>query len=315
MTAATQSEPITAQPVQSDADFWRVRDLLIETYSITPISFNWDVRRWDGKYFYNPGAVWGAQFVERVRLWETADGHLVGVVNPEGEGDLHLQLHPDYRHLEDEMVAWGEEHLAAPGEDGRRRVEIFVLEYDTERQELLARRGFARTPWWGMMRRTRLAGRELPPVAVTPGYRLRTTDPDDLADCQRIADILNAAFGRTFHNAAEYQMFALHAPCFRRDLDLVAETSDGTFAAYVGIPYDEANRHGIFEPVCTHPGHRRHGLAQALMIAGLHRLRALGAADVTVETGDMEAANRLYDSLGFTEVVRGYIWRKEMGAE
>jgi ribosomal protein S18 acetylase RimI-like enzyme len=310
MTTSTRREPIIARPVQNDADFWRVRDLLIETYPITPISFNWDVRRWDGKYFYNPEAVWSPHFVERVRLWETRGGRLVGVVNPEGEGDVHLQLHPDYRHLEEEMVAWGEEHLAAPGEDGRRRLEIFVLEYYTDRQRLLAGRGFEQMPSWGVMRRMRLAGHVLPPVEMAAGYRLRATHPDDLKDCQRIADLLNAAFGRTFHNALEYQMFARHAPCFRSELDLVAEAPDGSFAAYVGIPHDEANRHGIFEPVCTHPEHRRHGLAQALMVEGLHRLRALGAVDVTVETGDMEAANRLYDSLGFNEAVRGYYWRK-----
>ena len=45
----------------------------------------------------------------------------------------------------------------------------------------------------------------------------------------------NAAFGRTFHNAAEYQNLRF-APCFRRDLDLVAVAPDGSFAAYIGIP-------------------------------------------------------------------------------
>ena len=79
---------------------------------------------------------------------------------------------------------------------------------------------------------------------MADGYTLRTTDPENLADCRQIAAILNAAFNRTFHNAEEYQTFTRLAPCFHRDLDLVAVAPDGSFAAYVGIPYDEANRRG-----------------------------------------------------------------------
>ena len=52
----------------------------------------------------------------------------------------------------------------------------------------------------------------------------------------------------------------------------------------------------------------------ALMQEGLRRLRALGAVDVTVDTGDMAPANALYDSLGFTEAHRGYEWRKVFAA-
>lgn len=64
----------------------------------------------------------------------------------------------------------------------------------------------------------------------------------------------------------------LHRP----ELDLVAVAPDGRFAAYVGIPYDEFNQRGIFEPVCTHPDHRQKGLAKVLVQEGLHRLKAHG---------------------------------------
>ena len=39
---------ITARLYQGDDDFWRVRQLLVDTYPITPTDFNWEVRRWDG---------------------------------------------------------------------------------------------------------------------------------------------------------------------------------------------------------------------------------------------------------------------------
>jgi hypothetical protein len=46
------------------------------------------------------------------------------------------------------------------------------------------------------------------------------------------------------------------------------------------------------------------------MLEGLHCLRAIGAAEVTVCTGDADPANALYDSVGFTECYWGHFWRK-----
>lgn len=306
-----QMTQITNHPLQGDADFWRVRDFLVATYPCTPLGFNWDVRRWDGSRFHHATDDWAVRCAGRVQLWETANGQLVGVVNADGEGDAHLQLHPDFRELEGAMVAWAEAQLAAPNVAGRRQLEIFVYDDDSQRQQLLAQRGYNQMSYGGAIRRLRVAEHQEAPTALAAGYTLRTTEPAQLADCQRIADLLNAAFNRDFHTAIEFQNFTQQAPCFRPDLDLVAVAPDGAFAAYVGIVYDERNRRAIFEPVCTHPDHRRHGLARALMVEGLQRLKALGAVDVSVDTGDMIPANRLYDSIGFTEVCLGHVWRKE----
>lgn len=296
--------------MNGEDDFWRMRALLIDAVPLTPIGLNWDMRRLDGSRFYCQDAERWRLHGWPVRLWETNAGQLVGFVLPGRTGDAHLQIHPDYRHLEAEMIDWAMAHVAAPLPDGP-RLEIYVYEYDVLRQRLLAERGFEKTEYWGMIRHMRLGERPLARPVIAEGYSVRATRPDDMADCQRIADLLNAAFRRDFHNAEEYHNFCRLAPCFHPDLDLVAVAPDGTFAAYVAVPYDEANRRGIFEPVCTHPDHQRKGLAGALMQEALLRLKARGAADVTVDTGDMAPANRFYDSMGFTEAYQGFAWRKE----
>jgi predicted N-acetyltransferase YhbS len=301
---------ISRRLYEGEKDFWRVRRLLIDTTRITPIGFNWEVRRWDGKRFHNPDGELAEDFVTKIRLWEDED-RLVAVVHPEGSGDAQLQVHPDYRHLEEEMIAWAEVNLAADGEGGARTLNLFVNDYDAGRRRLLAERGYAECAWGGVTRHLRLGRQPLATPQIAPGYTLRTTrSRQSLADSQAVADLLNAAFGRTSHTAQEIQVFTRLAPSFRPDLDLVAEAADGTLAAYVGIAYDPDNRLAIFEPVCTHPEHLRRGLARTLMQEGLLRLRALGAQDVIVGTGDMIPANRLYDSIGFTEAYRGHGWEK-----
>lgn len=301
---------VVSRPFQGEGDFWRVRNLLLDTYSITPTDWNWEMRRWDGQRFHNASTEIDPAWAAKIRLWETADGLLVGAVHPEDGGDAWPEIHPDYRFIEPEMIAWAEGHLFKMLEDGRRQLDVVVFAYDVSRQYLLAARGYAKTPYCQVSRRLRLGNR---PVVVPPtpaGYAVRGTRPDDPGEAQRTADILNAGFGRTVHQAIHSAMFFANAPSFRHDLHLVAEAADGSFAALAALNYDPINRRGIFEPVCTHPDHRCKGLARLLMLEGMRRIKALGATDVYVGTGRAVAANRLYDAVGFTEVYRAYVWRK-----
>ncbi|MEZ4716097.1 MAG: GNAT family N-acetyltransferase [Caldilineaceae bacterium] len=68
------------------------------------------------------------------------------------------------------------------------------------------------------------------------------------------------------------------------------------------------NRLAIFEPVCTHPNHQRRGWPRR-SCSTLLALRRHGAQRVVVGTGDMIPANRLYESIGFTEAYREQEWR------
>jgi predicted N-acetyltransferase YhbS len=120
-----------------------------------------------------------------------------------------------------------------------------------------------------------------------------------------MAALLNAAFGRSQHTAAEYMAFMRGSPSFSHDLNLVALAADDSFAAHVGVTYEPINRMAVFEPVCTHPDHLRKGLARSLIYEGMRRLRALGADSACVGSGDAEAANALYRACGFNEEYHG----------
>ncbi len=290
-----------------DVDWWRIRDLLVSTYASSPLAWNWDIRRWDGWRFHSSEPRIPASLAAGIGIWEAEDGRVVGAIHPEGGGDGFLELDPAFVDLQSEMLAWAEEHLSRPDPSGRRTLDVAAWDYDEARRTVLEQRGFEPLgqPIW--LHALRLEGsRQGQPMPT--GYRLRTTEPVD-ADFARMASLLNAAFGRTIHTPAEYRNFATGSPSFRADLNLVATAPDGSFASHVGVTYDEVNRHGIFEPVCTHPDHRRRGLALALMSEGLRRLQGLGAETAQVETGDMDPANALYRAVGFTAHHRGDTWR------
>lgn len=310
MTAPT----ITHRKLADHDDFMRVRQLLIDTYSLYGSYQNWEIRRWEGQWYWGEAKPEVA-VLTYTHLWETASGELVAVLHIEGDtpGHAWIQSHPDYRHLEAEMIATAEAELATTGEDGKRKLEWYVYGDDTLRSDLLAERGYTRIDkFWEVMRRGKLADLlALIPAHATPppGYTLRGLRRDDMDDTKGWADVVGATFERTIDPQAitNFQQ----SPSYDHDLHLVAEAPDGIFAAFAGLTVDTANRTAIFEPVGTHPDHRRKHLASHVMWEGMRRLHTRGDVDmVYVGTGEAIPANGLYDALGFTDMRKMYRWQK-----
>jgi mycothiol synthase len=298
------------RPIRFPDDVWPVRDFLSALYPISPPGTVWDVRRWDGSIFYSEAPGLDPARAVRSRLWVTEAGRIVAAAMSEGGRQIHPHVHPEAAHLLEDVIAWAEEAAAAAGDD---RVLLTVWEADEATQRVATARGYGKTDRWEVVRSTRPGSAPLPQLPIADGYVLRSTR-DDPGDHQAVADLLNAAFERTVHYAGEHAGFTRRAPSFRRETDLVAEAPDGSFAAYAAVCWDSCNRRATFEPVCTHPAHRRRGLARTLMHEGMLRAIGLGAAVIDVATGDADPANALYASLPFTEAYRGRLWVRDLPA-
>lgn len=302
---------MSARPFAGREDIFRVSDFLLETYRLNERLHNWEPRRWQGKFFhrslpdYHEFLTHAAQ---TIHLWQ-AGATLAGVVVSEYAGGVFLQIHPDRRALESEMLDWAESHLSQEKEGGGRWLELWIYDYDAERQALAAARGYHKTGEFENVRRNRLS-LPLPEKSVPDGYRLRTMQRTP-EDCAQVAALLNAAFNRTFHAGADYEHFQT-APIYRLELDIVVEAAGGRLVANAGVTCHEAADLAIFEPVCTHPDHQGRGLAAAAIAEGLRRLYTLGVRTAYVgAAGDNPASNRLYERLGFTEAAACVMWKKE----
>ncbi len=102
---------------------------------------------------------------------------------------------------------------------------------------------------------------------------------------------------------AARRLAIMRAPTYERVLDLVAVAPDGELAAFCICSVEEpagAKTVGFTDSIGTHPRYRRHGLAKALVTAGLRLLRQRGVA--TAELGTSSAnkpMRRLAEALGF----------------
>jgi ribosomal protein S18 acetylase RimI-like enzyme len=248
---------------------------------------------------------------ELVFLWETGEGDIAAVLNPEEPGEAHLQVHPDLRSpgLEEEMLAVAEARLAAP-HDGRRVLSVWASDWDTARLALLKRRGYTRGRWTDHQWRRDLNG-PIPQVPIPAGYTVRALgDVDELP-------ARSWASWRGFHPDAsdedyegwEWYLEVQSCPLYRRDLDIVAVAPGGEIASFGTLWYDDVTRSAYIEPVATVPEHQRLGLARANISEGLRRVQRLGATRAFV-SGFEPAPNALYSSVLSPEHDRSEQWVK-----
>jgi ribosomal protein S18 acetylase RimI-like enzyme len=138
----------------------------------------------------------------------------------------------------------------------------------------------------------------IPDAAPLPaGYRIRPlAGPDEI---RARVDVHRAAFAPSKLTVEKYERL-LTLPHYRTDDDLVVEAPDGSLAAFAMAWWDPHARVGEFEPVGTHPEHRRRGLSRALLTWGLRRYAERDARIVQVYSDAANAASEaLYQAVGF----------------
>lgn len=211
---------------------------------------------------------------------------------------LEWQVDPSRPELLDDILDW----FDAKAGDGRRQTTARAANEDAV--ERLRRRGYEqdrRAPW------IRLNVRDLEHIEeqrLPEGYQLRTVRGDE--DLQARVAVHRAAFQPSRVNERSYASVMRTWP-YDSDLDCVVEVPDGSFAVYALAWYDDDTRVGELEPVGTHPAHRRRGLARAVNLFALERLKEVGGecAIVACRGDDAYPVPRLlYKSIGFSELTR-----------
>lgn len=252
----------------------------------------------------------------RAEWHDLADGdrayHLTAAIEPDAWG----------LGLGDGFVEWAEGRLrsvARSAADHRRSwFESWAFGGDDELDGALGRHGYAAVRGDAEMLRPDLDA--IPELALPSGYTLRTPTEVELP---AVFDMMVVAF---LDHWGEYDVGDqrldgwVDDPRFRRDLVVVAWHGDQPVACVSNLlePGPDGTVRGLLDSVCTHPGHRRRGLARAAVLDSLRRLRDAGASSayLGVDTENQNQAVALYESCGFRVASRSTTYRKPFdGAE
>ena len=215
---------------------------------------------------------------------------------------LAYQVHPDHAELVDEVIDWydataaGLERTVLPGDpDG------FALDRWAAHGYVPDPDALGDTGSWTQLNQRDLTDVESP--KLPGGYRFRTAD--EAGGEAAVRAHLNA-WGPRAYTVEAYRDLR-ETTGYRGDLHVLVEAPDGEMAASTIMWLDEVNRTVEFEPMGTHPDHRRLGLARALLLHGMLLAREAGAVHATVAclgAPGHPAARELYYGAGFRELCR-----------
>jgi mycothiol synthase len=259
---------------------------------------------------------------ESTRVWTNPTGHLAGfAILHRGETYASLSFNfaagEDDETLAAQMIAWAEDFFRTSYYGKAEAININVDEKDLTRIALLERIGFTRQGET-VLRLERDLTQPIPPVQLPTGFAIRSLLPDEEAAW---VSLHRAAFGTQNMTLASRQAMT-QAPGYDPQLDLVVTAADGRLAAYVygSISAEENERSGLkigyTDPVGTHPDYQRRGLAHALLLECLIRLRERGMQTARLGTGSWNnSMQRAALSAGFQVIQRNILFEKSVQHE
>lgn len=269
-----------------------------------------------------------------LRLWEDAQGQLTGFgqlqmraagqdSHQEIDGFLYFCVHPDARgsDVESDIIAWASERLR---EVGRARglpikLRASFRDHVTYARSILEQHGFTVARYF--FRMARPLDDLIPEPQFPASFTVRHVASD--ADVERWVEMYNLSFidHWNFHpTTIEEHKHWLTSPNYRSEQDLIAVAPDGTFAAFcfcdINPEDNQRNQRndGWIAVLGTRRGFRNIGLGRAMLLAGLHRLKADGAdtAKLGVDAENPTGALRLYESVGFRKVMTWVAYEKSL---
>jgi ribosomal protein S18 acetylase RimI-like enzyme len=231
----------------------------------------------------------------RLRVWEE-DGEPMAWAWIRRPATLGHEIHPRHRGgaLHEELLDWFE--AEADGDELR----VSSLTTDQERLAFLRSHSYDIEPTARAFAYHLRELGEIPDPVLPDGYRLRTVESADLEARVELHRVVWAPSRVTVESYVNVQA----AWPYRADLDCVVEASDGSLVAYCLAWLDGANGVGELEPVGTHPDYRRRGLASAVCLFALQRLRDKGATRAIVYSIAGSEATALYESIGLRQHTR-----------
>lgn len=246
-------------------------------------------------------------WAERIQLWED-DAGLAAVAWywPVGNADGLVRADHQDGPVWDEVYAW-QAAVAATIAGAPVALSRFAIDGPTAERARLERHGFRPTDLALSQFHHFLDGPP-PPARIPDGYRVRTLAGMDEIPAR--VEVHRAAFAPSHMTVERYQR-VVASPHYAMERDVVVEAPDGSLAAFTIAWLDPVARVGEFEPVGTHPDHRRRGLALAANRHALGLLYEAGARDIVVfSESDNAGSEALCAAAGFRRLATHRRWER-----
>jgi ribosomal protein S18 acetylase RimI-like enzyme len=240
------------------------------------------------------------------RLWFSDNDHMVAFTFVDHYQNLRFEIDQWAAHpaLEIEIMNWGVDCVRGAM---KTTGEVLTLDAscradDAEKIAFFERHGFVKQDIRSL-RMLRSLAEPVPDPLLPSGFRIRHVAGEH--EAQTLVDLHRAAFG-TENMSLEERLAMMDALEYDPELDLLVIAPDGRIAAYCmcTISQEENQRsgrnEGFTDPVATHPDYQRLGLAKALLLSGMQKLKQRGVGAAVLGTSSENIAmQRVAQAVGF----------------
>lgn len=249
---------------------------------------------------------------ETIKIWRLSkeqDSAIVAVSHRGSAGNYHVEIHPNYKHLEKDLyseIEILEKQIVGARES---RMYTYTVETDTQRPRILTEMGYTDR---GLHEYNYEFPQDAPIVdnPVPEGYSLRSLiGEEDYPEFIEVFTTVNDHC-QDYMNV-ERMRFLAEAEFYRDDLNLIVADNIGRFVGFCMFRLDPLSKIAEIEAVGTYPTFANQGLEEAMISEGLRRLVKLNPVLVCcVEVDKSESLNQILKSGGFVQSVKMNQWWK-----
>jgi ribosomal protein S18 acetylase RimI-like enzyme len=255
-----------------------------------------------------------SEMLQNSRVWRDVEGNLAAYAFVHFPyNNLTFEIADLYwsENLEHEILVWAEERmrqryptgLAAETLDGSCRAE------DDRMKRFFVNHGFIKQQVESITYRVDLMN-SLPMPVLPPGYSLRPLNPS--SEIEKVVALHQAAYGTRLFSIEE-RIAIMNTDAYLPEADLVVQAPDGSLAGncICGIEprvSEIEEERGYTDPVIVHPQHQRRGIARALLLEGLARLRERGIRFAELGTTNLNMGMRKAAEAAGFQCVSQRVW-------
>lgn len=249
---------------------------------------------------------------DAIKIWRISkcdDSEIIAVSHRGSAGNYHIEIHPDYKHMEKELFQEIENLEKTIVDEEKSRMYMYTVSSDSSRPQVLTERDYEDYGLHEYNYEFPL-NESIPNNRPPEGYSIRSVSNEQ--DYLKFIEVIGSVYDHCRqHMTLEKMRFMTQAEFYHQDLTLATVDDSGRFVGFCMFRLDPLTNIAEMELLDVHPDFRNLGLEEAMLSEGLQRVmkyRPILLCVVEVDVSD--PLNEKLESAGFIRSVSMDMWGK-----
>ncbi|MBE0526396.1 MAG: GNAT family N-acetyltransferase [Candidatus Thorarchaeota archaeon] len=303
---------IVREPFSYDRNLNEVRMFLLNIYKETGALHYLIPTKIENQKFGPCGPDYSPKDDDAIKIWRISksdDSEIIAVSHRGSAGNYHIEIHPDYKHMEKELFQEIENLERTIVGEEKSRMYMYTVSSDSSRPQILTERDYEDYGLHEYNYEFPL-NVSIPNNRLPEGYSIRSVSNEQ--DYLKYIEVIGSVYDHCRqHMTIEKMRFMTQAEFYHQDLTLAAVDDSGRFVGFCMFRLDPLTNIAEMELLDVHPDFRNQGLEEAMLSEGLQRVMKYRPILLCVVEVDVsEPLNEKLESAGFIRSVKMNMWGK-----